>query len=132
MKNFLVRIFIIFLFISCTEINTKVNRNTIGYGLSSDTLDFGYLKYNDTFKTIVFVKNYSSDTVKIMDIESACGCMTTMLADSVIKPYDSLSFNIEYMPLLSNDSGKIIKYITVRTNAEVPFKNLVIKGNVKK
>ena len=67
-----------------------------------------------------------------MHIENGCGCTSGVIRDSLVPANDSSKIHLYYIPSLTKDSGKIIKYITVRTNSYPPFKNVLIKGEVIK
>ena len=102
------------------------------YGFNVDSLIFEQINQSDTFQTKVFCRNYSNKEIKILQIEPGCGCTKTYLMDSIIKVNDSIPIFVTYIPYESNDSGSILKYITVRTNSNPAFLNLVIKGMVNK
>jgi Protein of unknown function (DUF1573) len=122
-------LFLVVILIGCQSTDNKNN----DYKLSIDTTVFVDLNFNDTLKQIVFIKNMSLSNLKVLKIESGCGCTSTVINDSTIKSKDSLPVQISYIPSKSNDSGGVIKYITIRTNSKtMPFKNIILKGNVIK
>ena len=104
----------------------------IKYELSNDTINVGKINYSDTFLKTVYLKNFSGKVIKIVDIENGCGCTSGNISDSLIKENDSVSIQVSFIPSLTKDSGIIAKYITIRTDAIPPFRNLNIIGEVVK
>lgn len=102
------------------------------FQVTPDTIFFQTMKFNDTLRTYVSVKNLSQQPLKINAIETGCGCTTAQISDSLVNSQDSLRLDISYIPMLSNDSGKITKVITIRTNSSTPFKNIFLKGTILK
>lgn len=109
-----------------------VNKTPESFKLSKDTINFGVMNYNDTLNTVVKLYNETESSLKILNIESSCGCTTLQIKDSTVGMFDSTQFQIRYIPSDSFDSGKILKRLTVRTDAKVPFKNILIVGQIKK
>lgn len=107
-------------------------KNPETFKTSRDTINFGILNYNDTFKTKEKIYNQSNSSLKIINIESSCGCTSFLIKDSTIQKFDSTEFFIEYIPKNSFDSGKVLKRLTIRSNAKSAFKNLIIIGEIKK
>ncbi len=130
MKTFIKSFFLIFLGVlsGCN----KSTKSTRLYGLNKDTLYFGLIKQSDTFYNKIFCKNYSKSKINILKIEPGCGCTKTFFSDSVINVGDSIPIFVKYIPAQNHDSGNIIKYITVRTNSNPAFLNLIIIGKVVK
>jgi Protein of unknown function (DUF1573) len=122
----------IFLLLALVSCKTKDIKKESDYVLSKDTLVFSLLNYTDTLNQVVYLKNYSNADIKILKIENGCGCTSAFLNDSIAKPNDSIPIQIIYSPFAVKDSGKIVKYITFRTDAKMPFKNLTLKGFVGK
>ena len=102
------------------------------YRLSVDTLFFGLIKQSDTAIRTVYIFNSSVSKIGILREETACGCTKTALKDSTVNSNDSIPIFVKYIPSLNKDSGDIIRYITVRTNSEPPFINLVVRAKVIK
>lgn len=115
-------------FYGCSE-NKFSNAN---YVLSIDTIFFGKINYSDTLSKVIYLKNYSTSEIKILAIENACGCTSGKIHDSLVKVNDSVAINISFMPAVSRDTGSVIKYMTIRTSANPPFRNVIIKAEVKK
>lgn len=126
--NFGFVILFLFLLISC-ESRFK---NEKLYGFKVDTLLFGKINQLDTFNKKIYCYNYSDLPINIIKIEASCGCTKPRIIDSTINPMDSVPIIMEYIPKLSNDSGKINKYLTLRTNSSPAFVNLILKGEVIK
>ena len=100
--------------------------------IDKDTIFFSQLPFKDTFKTFFVCYNKSDERIKIIDIENGCGCTSTFFKDSIIEPHDSVVINISYIPKKSNDSGKVAKLFMVRSDADIPFSNVFLKGEVIK
>lgn len=115
-------------FNNCREKTDKKNL----YGFKVDTLYINKVNQLDTFRTEVYCYNYSDLPIKVVNVASSCGCTKSKILDSVIKPMDSIPLFIEYIPLQSNDTGKIIRYVTLRTNSNPAFANLILTGEVTK
>jgi Protein of unknown function (DUF1573) len=110
----------------------QIQSNNDKYKISKDTINFGQLESTDTLLYTLQIKNISDSIIKITNIESACGCTSVLLKDSTLKVSDSIPIQITYIPSLNKDSGRIIKFITFRTNSYPVFKNLIITGNILK
>ena len=106
--------------------------NSREYKLSNETLFFAALNFNDTLSKIIYFENLTLKSMKILKIENACGCTSAFVSDSIVNAMDSVPIQIFYIPSKSNDSGNVLKYITIRSNAKIPFVNLIITGNIKK
>lgn len=114
----------IFLFYNCKQ-DIKVR-----YSLSSDTVSFSRLQYADTLRKIIYLKNHSNFNIKVLHSETACGCTSVILKDSIAKSNDSLALEIFYTPVKSKDTGIVYKYVTLRINSIPSFKNIIITGEV--
>lgn len=124
--------FLLFFVISCQS-SSDTNKLHLKISLSNDTIYFNSLKFNDTLKSFVYCYNKSQQNIKILRLENACGCTSGILNDSIIKSNDSVLVNIKYVPKFSNDSGKVLKFLSIRTNSNtVPFLNIILKGDVIK
>lgn len=122
---------VLFFLLLTTGCGKRSNRNT-WYGFKSDTLNFGQINQRDTFKERVFCYNNSDQPIKVINIESSCGCTKSSITDSIIDSNDSIPILVQYIPLHSNDSGKVLRFITLRTNSNPAFVNLKVKGEVIK
>lgn len=117
------------LLFSC-NLKSKKQKNAIT--LTSDTIFFSKINYNDTLSAIMHCRNNSTNDIKILGIENACGCTSGDLNDSIIKPNDSILVKITYIPKISEDSGKVLKFLSLRTNSDIPFINIILKGEIFK
>ena len=123
----------LYLIISLYLLSCSQNKyREIKYELSNDTINFGKINYSDTFSQTVYLKNFSDKVIKILDVENGCGCTSGKILDSTIKKNDSISIQVTFIPSITKDSGAIAKYITIRTDANPPFRNLNIIGEVIK
>lgn len=128
MKRVILYSLCIFIY-SCNISKNKVEQE---YQLSTDTVYFKSINLKDTLNKTIFFKNNSDKIIKLLSLKSSCGCTSLKLSDSLAKPNDSIAIQIRYIPLSSADSGKILKYITIRSNAKIPFKTFILKGEVIK
>lgn len=80
---------------------------------------------------MVYLRNFSDSEIRILNIENGCGCTSGHITDSTLKAGDSVRIQVSYIPLITKDSGFVLKYITIRTNADPPFRNIIIKGEVE-
>lgn len=120
---------VIFLFLlGCSQNKFR----EVNYNLNSDTANFGKIGYNDTFEKVIHLRNISNYEIKILKIENGCGCTSGKIVDSTVKANDSVGILVSYIPLLTKDSGFVEKYITIRTDATPPFRNIVLIGEVRK
>lgn len=128
-STIIVKLITITIYLSCSYKHDKISLNNIEF--STDTIKFNNLGFNDTLNTFVFLKNATDKNVKILRFENACGCTSGFLNDSIVRPNDSLKISIRYIPKYSNDKGKVLKFLSIRLdNDEIPFRNIILKGEV--
>lgn len=124
-----------FIYISLITLSLGCHSSTKNpeiFKTSIDTIYFGIINYNDTFLAKEKIYNESEFPLKILNIESSCGCTTLLIKDSTVQKLDSTEFVVSYIPSNSFDSGTVFKRLTIRTNAKSAFKNIVLTGEVKK
>lgn len=84
---------------------------TIVGGLS---FDFGNLYSSMKVKKLVTIRNEGSDTLKVFDVSTSCGCTGTLLSQPLIAPGDSGTIEISFDP--RRFSGAVEKAISMKTN----------------
>lgn len=99
-------------------------------GFRERIYDFGTLEEDMRFATHRFVfKNTGTTPIKILNVETSCGCTTPTWSENTIKPGDSGFVDARYET--TNRLGTFDKTITVYSNSKVnPIQYLNIKGNV--
>lgn len=111
---------------SCTP------KKQIGKLAMIDTVDFGMLNYEDTLKITHKVYNPNDYKIKIEKIAKTCKCIEATVKDSVIYSKDSGQLFLVYNPKEMGDSGKVVKFVSFRTNAEHPIQTIFVSGTVIK
>lgn len=87
-------------------------------------------KRDSTYINTVYVKNNTSQEVKIINISTSCGCTVASLKDSVVNCRDSVPVSILYTAKQS-DTGNLVRYVSVRTNGIPPIKTIELKVKIK-
>lgn len=99
-------------------------------GFKERIFDFGTLEESMRFANHRFIfKNTGTTPIKILNVETSCGCTTPTWSENVIKPGDSGYVDARYET--TNRLGTFDKTITVYSNSKInPIQYLNIKGNV--
>lgn len=97
-----------------------VTPSVVGFSITRDT----------SFETNVYIKNLSSEKLLISEIASACGCTVGTLKDSTVQPNDSVPLKIIFTPNPLSDTGKLVRFISIRTNGTPPIKSIELRGTV--
>lgn len=116
-----INLFVILSFISCTKKIPLLE-------LSSSKIDLGTVALNDTIKKAVYIKNIGTDDLKILQLESSCGCTVATLQDSVISPKDSVFFELEIVP---DNKDFFERSVVIRSNDAKIFHVLDIEAYVE-
>jgi hypothetical protein len=116
----------------CLFISTSCNLQFSNPELTvfKDSISFNSLKKSDTFTHKFFLVNTGSSSLKIINIQSSCGCANASIRDSIIFPGDSLPLVVNYIPSKNNDEGFVKKIFVVRTNCKPALKPLIVAGKV--
>ncbi|MBX9733809.1 MAG: DUF1573 domain-containing protein [Chitinophagaceae bacterium] len=109
-------------------IGCKSNKNLRTYAITPSVTNFS-ISRDTTLETVFHIKNYGSQNLIISEISTSCGCVVGALRDSVVPTNDSVELKIKYTPK-TTDSGKIVRYISIRTNGYPPIKSAEIVGFV--
>lgn len=113
-------------FISCK--NKAITKPiTVDYPL----IDVGKIMQNDSFVKSIKVSNLTDKIISIDKSESSCGCTSVFIKDKIIQPKKFVKVLIKYQPHLSNDSGKVDKFITFRTSYDNYFLTIHLKSDVQ-
>lgn len=109
--------------------NSKVeNRNLI----ANKIIDLGEINPKDTIKFNVEVKNPNTeDTIFIKKISSDCNC-TILANDSYfLNPLSTISVKGLFIPK-KDDTGLVVKKISINSTANYPFNIVEIKAYVNR
>lgn len=112
--------------------NSENGNGKSAYSLSADSLYFSTINQSDTFKKTIFFINHTDTSIRLLRIQSSCGCTQTSFKDSLVSGNDSVPLTIQYIPSVTMDTGKIEKYITIRTNSSPNFASVKIYGHIQK
>jgi len=92
-----------------------------------DTIDYGTIPRNaDGYRSFQFT-NTGKEPLMISETHGSCGCTVPTAPTEPIQPGQSAEIKVHYA---TDRVGGFIKTVTVTSNASVPSKTLVIKGNV--
>jgi len=95
-------------------LNASAPRSGPKIELSEESWYFGFLPTNVKVQHNYWLRSVGTDTLRIIKVESGCGCTTAPLSKNVIPPGDSakleLFFNTEKM------MGKMIKQVDITCN----------------
>ncbi|HRW62058.1 MAG TPA: DUF1573 domain-containing protein [Bacteroidales bacterium] len=135
-KNILVNYSIVILLlivVSCTENKVKTTQVQAQKGyprIAFDTTfhDFGNLIQGEKAAFTFKFKNTGQGELVINDVFSSCGCTVPNFSKDPVKNGDEGKIEIIFDS--EGRNGSQYKSITVKTNATVPEKTLIIKANV--
>ncbi|GAA5042413.1 hypothetical protein GCM10011506_44870 [Marivirga lumbricoides] len=129
-NNHLLRntISIVFAFFFHNFIFAQQNENKIIF--PEESYNFGTLQESDgevqhTFKFV----NVGSDSLKLVDVQSSCGCTTPYWEKTALLPGDTGHIVVAFNPL--NKPGGFEKTVTVTSNGTPPISLLTISGFVE-
>jgi len=95
------------------------------------TWDFGQVREGQVLKHAFTLKNESSKTLKIKDINSSCGCAVSEAKKMVLLPQESTTIEVKFDS--KGYSGMTKQYIYVHTDAlDNPLIRLIIIAQVVK
>ncbi len=93
--------------------------------------DFGKVKQGQVLKHDFLFKNETKDVLKIISINTSCGCTTSKPDKKSLKPNESSAINVTFNS--KGYSGEVKQFIYVNTdNADLPVVRFVIKSEVIK
>jgi len=122
MKYLITIISIIYILSSC---NSKVeNKNLI----TNKIIDLGKINPKDTITFIVDIKNPNTeDTILIKKISSDCNCTILENGSFLLYPLSTKSVKGIFIPK-KDDTGLVIKKISINSTANYPFNLVKIKA----
>lgn len=122
--NFLVIVFVLLLFCSCTHSNKGPQITS-----NETTYDYGTIKRYSNGRHVFTIRNQGDSTLVINKVSSSCGCTTVSWTTTPIQP-DSCGFvEVNYN---TKTLGEFHKTIVVRSNAtNTNAYILKIKGKVQ-
>lgn len=87
-----------------------------GLFLSERSHAFGGISDTQTVSHIFHLRNDGSDSLKILDVHSSCGCTPTMVDKKILGPGDSANLKVTFNPQ-GKSKGKVDKTVWITTNA---------------
>ena len=95
------------------------------------TWDFGKANVGDILKHTFTLKNESKKTLNIKGVNTTCGCTTSKVKQTVLKPGESTDIEVKFNP--KGYFGPVEKFIYVNTDdLDKPVIRLIIKADVVK
>lgn len=124
----------IFSLASCYANNSaKIQGEAANAGKMVDpfTLDFGKVKQGEILKHNFTLKNDSSKTLNIKDVNTSCGCTASKIAKKILQPGESTVIDVSFKS--KGYKGQVTQFIYVNTdNPEKPTIRFTIKAEVVK
>lgn len=126
MKNNRLTVLLVLIFlISCEKELPKIAKIQF-----NKEINFGVINTNDTIVKTFYLRNTSSNLLKIKQVKTGCGCTIAKLKDSIIKPNSKAEIMVQYVA--DNDQkGEINKSIVIDANTNPNFTVLYLKGRVE-
>lgn len=91
--------------------------------------DFGKVKQGEVLKHDFLFKNETKDLLKIISINTSCGCTASRSDKESLKPDESTAINVTFNS--EKYSGEVKQFIYVHTdNADSPVVKFIIKAEV--
>ncbi|WP_126973558.1 DUF1573 domain-containing protein [Gynurincola endophyticus] len=129
MNRFFFLFFMATAFLSCKNSEQEHKSNAI-FSTKNDSVNIGAIHQNDTAYLSFTVYNPGSDTLKILNIGTECGCTVAEVSKKNIIPGDSALLSVTYSS--TSDIGIIVKTIVVECNTTDPYHLLYLTADVKK
>ncbi len=124
----------IFSLASCYANNSeKKQGEAVNAGKMVDpfTLDFGKVKHGEVLNHSFTLKNDSSKTLNIKDVNTSCGCTATKVAKKTLAPGESTVIDVSFKS--KGYKGQVTQFIYVNTDrVEKPVIRFTIKAEVVK
>lgn len=125
----------VLMFASCqsgvkkTEAVVKSDETGIAkFVFSEEIHNFGSLNAGEIVSYTFIFRNEGSKTLQILEVDSGCGCTEVNIPDKEIKPGEEGRIEVIYNS--SGETGKQLKAISIKSNAETPTKQIFIKADV--
>lgn len=91
-------------------------------------IDLGAITLSDTITSKIFIKNRSTEKLKIESIVASCGCTVVSFENHSISKNDSLALDIMFIP---DKKGLFEKSVIIDANTDPPFTTFHLIGEVK-
>jgi hypothetical protein len=111
-----------------TPAEKPVETGVAKFVVSEEIHNFGSLKAGEVVSYTFFFRNEGTKTLIIEQAETDCGCTEIKLPEKSIAP--GKEGRIEVIFNSAGEVGKVLKTITITSNAEQVQKQLYIKANV--
>lgn len=123
---------VLFFFIRCSSSITKEENERESTARSelivSDPIyDFKHIKLNDSVSHVFKITNISKRPIKILAVNSSCGCTVPSLKDDVVEPDETNEIKVLFKP---QAIGQIDQEIVLRTDGKTSFYVLGLIGKV--
>jgi len=96
--------------------------------IKNDSINIGTVAIKDTITKTIYLKNNSSNQLKIDSVGVSCGCTIISFDKHPISKNDSLALTINFIP---DELGSFKKSIMIDANTNPPFTELHLIGEVK-
>jgi hypothetical protein len=94
-------------------------------------IDFGTLHSSMKVKRLVTVRNDGTDTLRVSEVSTSCGCTAALLSRPLIAPGDSGTLSVSFDP--RNFTGRVEKAVSMMTNDPAdPKPHIIINALVSK
>ncbi len=104
-------LFALFIFTGCT---TAQQPKDTGEAFDPYTWDFGQVKEGQIVKHVFTLKNESRKPVRILDINSSCGCTVSEAEKTLLGPGESTAIEVKFDS--RGYSGPVKQYVYVHTD----------------
>jgi hypothetical protein len=90
--------------------------------------DFGKVAAGQIVKHVFVLKNISESIINIDAVTTSCGCTTSKLEKSVLKPDEATTIELEFNS--KGFAGQVHKYVYVKTSAADVFAALSVDSKM--
>lgn len=116
------------LLLFCPPLLVSQPKATVVGGLS---FDFGTLYSTMKVKRLITIRNEGTDTLRVDEVSTSCGCTAALLSRPLIAPRDSGTVEISFDP--RKFTGAVEKGVSMKTNdPSNPKAHIVFTANVVK
>lgn len=120
---------LIIIFLSLGLFSACQNNNGTAKIEYTKEINFGKINVGDTIIKKFNIKNISSNTLKIKEIKTSCGCTVAKLNDSIVDANSSTHLLVTFIAE-KDDKGIIEKSIVIDANTKPNFNVMYLKGDV--
>lgn len=127
--------FFLYLFACSAQVpigqSDKADYNAENNALNPDEWDFGKVKQGQILKHDFLLKNKTKNVLKIISINTSCGCTASGADKKILVPHDSAKINVTFNS--GGYSGEVKQFVYVNTdNVDQPVVKFIIKSEVVK